>query len=336
MSNQPSNYQSCRILICTALLICVVLLPPILHGGERDTDSPPPLPHLVIARQGDTPASIAQRYLNDASKAWMIVEYNGIAAYSGGDPVMVPITPFKPGGLTPDGYQTVPVLAYADIGESIGQARQVSRSDFNYQMHWLKSEGFIAITPKQLTEFMEFSGQLPHRSVLITFDTASHSLHEIGIPLLKELGFTATVFVATNGVGGKGAMTWDQIKQIHRDGFTIGCRGQSGRSLTRRTKGQAFETYFKLVESELRLARQAIETHLDEPCLFLAYPQGDTNSLVSAMAAKLGFAAAFIRRAGDNPFFADRFRIHRTPINQEMNLEQFGQSLTTRITADLH
>ena len=298
-----------------------------------NADPPPPLPLLVRARQADTPASIAQRYLNDASKGWMIVEYNGIATFSGGEPVMVPAAPFRLGGLTPDGYQTVPVLAYADIGDS---TEQVSPSAFNDQMHWLKTEGFVAITPNQLTEFMEFSGQLPRRSVLITFDTASHSLFEIGIPILKELGFTATVFVATNGVGGKDAMTWDQIKQLHRDGFTIGCRGRSGRSLTRRTKGQAFETYFKSVESELRLARQAIETHLDEPCRFLAYPQGDTNSLVSAMAAKLGFAAAFIRRAGDNPFFADRYGIHRTPINHRMNLERFGQRMTTRITADLH
>ena len=336
MSNQSIRHQSCQILIFAALLISAVLLPPTLHGEEINTDSSPPPPLLVMARQGDTPASIAQRYLNDGSKAWMIVEYNGIAAFSGGDPVMVPVAPFRPGGLTPDGYQTVPVLAYADIGESIGQTRQVSQSAFNHQMHWLKTEGFIAITPKQLTEFMRRSGQLPRRSVLITFDTASLNLFKIGIPILKELGFTATVFIASNGVGGKNAMTWDHIKQLHKDGFTIGCRGRSGRSLTRRTKGQSFESYFMSVESEMRLARQAIEMHMNEPCLFLAYPQGDTNSLVSAMAAKLGFAAAFIRRAGDNPFFADRYRIHRIPISRGINLERFGQRMATRITADLN
>jgi peptidoglycan/xylan/chitin deacetylase (PgdA/CDA1 family) len=336
MSNQSIRHQPCQILIFAALLIRAVLLPPTLQGEEINADSPPPPPLLVMARQGDTPASIAQRYLNDGSKAWMIVEYNGIAAFSEGDPVMVPVAPFRPGGLTPDGYQTVPVLAYADIGESIGQTRHVSPSAFSHQMHWLKSEGFIAITPKQLTAFMKFSGQLPRRSVVITFDTVSLSLFEIGIPILKKMGFTATVFVATNGVGGKDAMTWDQIKQLDEGGFTIGCGGSSGGSLTRRANGQAFETYFKSVESELRSARQAIETHVGGPCLFLAYPQGNTNSLVSAMAAKLGFAAAFIRRTGDNPFFTDRYGIHRIPIDRGMSLERFGQHLTTRITADLH
>lgn len=333
MSNQPIRHQSYRILICTALLIGAVLHPPTIHGEEMNTDPPPPLPILVKIRQTDTPASIAQRFLNDATKGWMIVEYNGRGAFSGGESVMVPAAPFRPGGLMPDGYQTVPVLAYSDIGDS---TEQVSRSAFDYQMRWLKNEGFVAITPDQLTEFMKFSGQLPHRSVLITFDTASHSLLEIGIPILKELGLTATIFVATNGVGVKDSMTWDQIKQLYKDGFSIGCRGRSGRSLTRRTQTQTFEAYFRSVETELRLARKTIETHLDEPCLFLAYPHGDTNSLVSAMAAKLGFSAAFIRRPGENPFFADRFSIRRTPIDNRNDSKQFAKLLTTLIPADLN
>jgi hypothetical protein len=106
--------------------------------------------------------------------------------------------------------------------------------------------------------------------------------------------------------------------------------------LTRRTNGQAFNTYFESVASELRLARHAIERQLDEPCLFLAYPHGDTNRLVSAMAAKLGFAAAFVRRRGENPFFGDRYGIHRTPIDSRIDVEQFATLLTTRIPADLN
>ncbi|MBC2710464.1 MAG: hypothetical protein HGJ94_05535 [Desulfosarcina sp.] len=131
-----------RMILCMALLICTGLLPPVIHGEEMNADPVPPLPLLVSARRGDTPATIARRYLNDASKGWMIGEYNGIVALSGGQAVMVPLAPFRPGGLTPDGYQTVPVLAYSDIGESPGQKQRVSRSAFNDQMRWLKTEGY--------------------------------------------------------------------------------------------------------------------------------------------------------------------------------------------------
>ena len=334
MSNQPIKHSTsprkrviARVIGFMAVLICAGLLPPSSHGEETNPGSASPLPLLVRARRGDTPASIAQRYLDDASKGWMIVEYNGIETLSGGEAILIPMAPFRPGGLTPGGYQIVPVLAYAEIGDA---------SAFNHQMRGLKTAGFTAITPAQLIDFMEFSSQLPLRSVLITFDTVSQPLYDIGIPILNEYGFTATVFVATDHIGGKGAMTWDQIKQLHEDGFTIACRGRSGRSLTRRTKGQAFETYFKSVESELHLARKAIETHLDAPCLFLAYPHGSTNRLVSAMAAKLGFSAAFVLGPGENPFFADRFGIHRTVVDSHINPERFGNILTTLITADLN
>ncbi|GEM_PF-953497 len=325
----------CRLIACMVLMVGSGLFPPVLSGQETHTGPSSPLPLLVKARRGDTPTGIARRYLNDASRGWTILEYNGIEALSGGEAVMVPVAPFRPGGLNPDGYQTVPVLAYSDIGASLQQTQQVFRSAFNRQMRWLKTEGFTAITPTQLVDFMEFSGQLPHRSVLITADTESQTFFDLGVPILKALGLTATLFVATGKVGVEGAMTWDQIKQLNEDGFTIACRGQSGRALTDRINGQTFKAYFESVESELRLARQAIETHLAAPCLFLAYPHGSTDELVSAMAAKFGFSGAFIRSSGDNPFFANRFGIHRIAIDSRMDPELLGRMLTTLIVTDL-
>lgn len=329
-----------RLIVCLALLLGSGLIPPAIHGQATKAKPDLLLPLLVETRQTDTPASLARRYLNDASKAWMIIEYNDVETLSGGETILIPSTPFRPGGLAPDGYQTVPVLAYAYIGpdsdDAPEQKPQVSWSIFNDQMRWLKTQGFTATTPAALADFMEFSGQLPERAILITADIQSKAFYERGVPILKANGFTATLFVATDEVGRKDAMTWEQIKQLHQDGFTIACRGRSGRSLTRQTKGVSFEAYFKAVESELRLAQKAIETQLDAPCRFLAYPQGSTSSLVSAMAAKLGFTAAFSLSPGFNPFFADRFRIHRIAMDGSINPEQFANMLTTMIKADLN
>ena len=325
-----------RVIACTLLLLGTGLFPPTVQGEDTGAGPPPPLPLLVRARQGDTPASIARYYLNDASRGWMIDEYNDRGTLSAGEAILVPMAPFRPGGLTPAGYQTVPVLAYLGFGETPGHRRQVSRAAFNQQMDQLETEGFKAITPVQLVDFMGFSGQLPRRSVLITFDTASVSVHDIAIPILKAHGFTATVFVATDRVGEKGVMNWEQIGQLHADGVTIACRGRSGRSLTRQINGQAFDAYFKSTESELRLSRKAIETHLDAPCLFMAYPGGSTNSLISAMVAKIGFSAAFVLQPGHNPFFGDRFAIHRTLIDSRTGPDQFNAHLSTLIKADLN
>ncbi|HSO18016.1 MAG TPA: polysaccharide deacetylase family protein, partial [Desulfosarcina sp.] len=120
-----------------------------------------------------------------------------------------------------------------------------------------------------------------------------------------------------------------------QDGFVIGCRGENGRSLARRKPGQSFEANFKWIESELEKAKAAVENHLGTSCRFLAYPQGGSNGLIAAMAAKVGFAAGFTLDPGDNPFFTDRFRIHRIAVDKRSGPEQFAGRLTTLIETDL-
>ena len=295
-----------------------------------------PLPLLVRARLGDTPATLARRYLKDASKGWMITEYNDKSDFSPGEAVLIPKHAFRLGGLHPDGIQVVPVLAYGEIGGGSGQNRRLSRAGFHAQMQWLSNHGFSAVRPDQLVDFMAFSGQLPRQAVLITADTESLSFYEQAVPTLREFGWTATVFVAAGKVGRNGAMTWDQIRQLQREGFTIGCRGRNGRSLLRQKKGQSFQANFNWVAAEMRQAKQTIEAALGEPCRYLAYPEGRSNRLVAAMAAKLGFSAAFNRLPGSTPFFGDRFSIHRNRIDPSMASDQLGKLLTTTMAMDLH
>ena len=342
MSNQLAKltFEPLKAMLYQVALFAVLLVgagwfsPPV-HGQAEQTGPAAPLPMLVRARQADTPSSLALRHLNDASKGWIILEYNGIKTLAKDAIVTIPSVPYRLGGLAPNGFQTVPVLAYADISQTVGDEQRLSPATFSQQMSWLKTEGFTAITPQQLIAFINFSGQLPQKSVLITFDTASQSLYNMGIPILKALGFTATLFVATDAVNVAGAMTWEQIRQLHEDGFTVACQGRSGHSLTQKKDGQTFATYFKTVVSELHTARKTIEGHLKVPCLFLAYPHGKTNSLLFAVAAKLGFSAGFTLEPGVNPFFTDRFSIHRIAIDNRTTPEQFGSALTTMIKADL-
>src|SRR5215218_5514003 len=66
---------------------------------------------------------------------------------------------------------------------------------------------------------------VPDRLVVLTFDDASKSHYTVARPLLKKYGFGATFFVtegwdfATNKTD---YMTWDEIAQLHKDGFEIG------------------------------------------------------------------------------------------------------------------
>ena len=66
---------------------------------------------------------------------------------------------------------------------------------------------------------------IPDRLVVLTFDDSAKSHYTIVRPILKDYGFGATFFI-TEGFDFKDNktdyMTWDEIRQLHDDGFEIG------------------------------------------------------------------------------------------------------------------
>jgi peptidoglycan/xylan/chitin deacetylase (PgdA/CDA1 family) len=66
---------------------------------------------------------------------------------------------------------------------------------------------------------------IPDKLVVLTFDDSSKSHHTIARPLLLKHRFGATFFI-TEGfdfpTNKKDYMTWEEIAQLHRDGFEIG------------------------------------------------------------------------------------------------------------------
>src|SRR5215471_9237763 len=66
---------------------------------------------------------------------------------------------------------------------------------------------------------------IPDKLVVLTFDDASKSHFTVARPLLKKYGFGATFFI-TEGfdfrTNKRDYLNWDEIAQLHSDGFEIG------------------------------------------------------------------------------------------------------------------
>jgi peptidoglycan/xylan/chitin deacetylase (PgdA/CDA1 family) len=79
---------------------------------------------------------------------------------------------------------------------------------------------------------------IPDRLVVLTFDDASKSHYTVARPLLKKYGFGATFFV-TEGfdfpTNKRDYMTWEEIAQLHKDGFEIGNHTRDHKGVTRDT-----------------------------------------------------------------------------------------------------
>lgn len=66
---------------------------------------------------------------------------------------------------------------------------------------------------------------IPDKLVVLTFDDAVVSHYTVVRPLLKQYGFSATFFISEGfsfPTNKDDYMTWEQIAELHRDGFEIG------------------------------------------------------------------------------------------------------------------
>src|SRR5215470_20242731 len=171
--------------------------------------APPPLPEafqsddfvVTFAKAGDTAETLAKRYLGGADKAWMIQDYTGAQKFEPGQEVVIPRRPWNPSGVEATGYQIIPILCYHNLGPESKGRLLLAASKFDEQMRYLKAHGYRVISMAEFVEFTRLNRQLPRKSVVLTFDDGYKSFMQYAYPLLKELGFTATLFVYTDYVG---------------------------------------------------------------------------------------------------------------------------------------
>lgn len=82
---------------------------------------------------------------------------------------------------------------------------------------------------------------VPDKLVVLTFDDSVKSHFTVVRPLLKEMGFSATFFI-TEGFGfatnKQDYMSWEEIAQLHKDGFEIGNHTVSHLSINAQTLGR--------------------------------------------------------------------------------------------------
>jgi peptidoglycan/xylan/chitin deacetylase (PgdA/CDA1 family) len=281
---------------------------------------------VAPARSGDTPETLAARHLGDARKAWMIEDYTGVRTFAQGQEVVIPKREWNPVGVFPWGYQLVPVLAYHNMGPEDRGRLVIGVKKFEAQMKALRAEGFQSVSLSDYLEFTAGRKQLARKSVLITFDDGYRSFIQYARPILKDYGFTATLFVYTDFVGG-GGMSWKELSAMVAQGFDVQAHSKSHSSL-RRKEGEPQEAYAKRIEAELAYPAGQFRKQLGRASDVLAYPYGDTDDELLPYVVKYGYVAAFTVRRQSNPAWAYPLKISRSQVYSEMALKDFTANLT--------
>jgi peptidoglycan/xylan/chitin deacetylase (PgdA/CDA1 family) len=282
---------------------------------------------VTFAQPGDTPDTLAARFLGGADKAWMIEDYTGLRTFSPGQEVVIPRRPWNPAGVTPGGYQIVPILTYHNLGEHAKGRLVLAAASFREQMQYLKTNGYRVVSLADFVEFTRLGRQLPQKAVVLTFDDGYRAFKDYAYPVLKDLGFTATLFIYTDWVGaGRGALTWNDLRALAADGFDIEAHTKTHADL-RRAHGETEAQYVRRMQAELEQPQALFNRNLGRRSQILAYPYGRWDEGLLPKVKEYGYIAAFSVRRQGNASFVRPLAAHRSQIYSEMTLDDFVKNL---------
>jgi peptidoglycan/xylan/chitin deacetylase (PgdA/CDA1 family) len=128
------------------------------------------------------------------------------------------------------------------------------------------------------------AGEWPRRAVAVTFDDAWQDVYTNALPLLRDAGIPATLYVPSGLIGNREYMTRAQVVECAAAGMRIGGHSRSHVDLRACNDAE--------LERELRGCRADLEDLLGEPITRLAYPFGHLDPRVRAAVGAAGFTSA--------------------------------------------
>jgi peptidoglycan/xylan/chitin deacetylase (PgdA/CDA1 family) len=280
-------------------------------------------------KPGENAEKLAKKYLGEAQLAWMVEDANPQDTFLVDRFVVIPLVIKNRGGITEKGYQAVPVLCYHRFAASCDSPLCIPTEVFEKQIRYLKENGYRVIGPEAMAEFLDYRKAIPKKAVMISIDDGYRSAYEVAYPILKKYGFTATLFIYIDYVGvSSQAITWDQLRELKREGFTIGSHSIAHSDLSKQKKDEDKKAYLARLKREIFQSKQIIDEQLGQDTLIFAYPFGRQDETVASLVRRAGYKIAVTVDRGGNPFFADPFLVKRDQILKR-DMDRFASRLKT-------
>ncbi len=209
----------------------------------------------------------------------------------------------------------IPVLCYHRVCPKSERGQDspslcVSPEQFESQMGLLKLLGYTTVSVQNAAAAMERRKNLPARSVAVTFDDGYEDNYTYAFPILKKMGFMATVFLITDFIGKTNA--WDsgkvrllnegQIREMHRNGIVFGSHTVSHLDMSKASAEQ--------MKDELMRSKQVVDGLTSRVDTVFCYPYTRLNAQAKLLVKESGYFCAV---SGDPLNLLDKNDIFEIP-----------------------
>jgi len=202
-------------------------------------------------------------------------------------------------------------FAYHRFGDSRYPSTNIETEVFRQHLQYLKDSSFIVMTMGEALTYLNAPEQPYHSKVIVlTVDDGYKSFLTGAMPLLREFGYNATLFINTESVGGGSYLNWQELKQLMNEGIEIGNHSHT-------------HPYFldipeterkKRFEADLNLSRMLFRENLNiDPDLYV-YPYGEFDQGMQEVLKSEGFRCALAQNSGVVYGGCDQFAMPRFPV----------------------
>ncbi len=223
-------------------------------------------------------------------------------------------------------------------GEAL-HSGQIVLPGFIRQMDFLAAEGFTTITRDLLLAWMNGEGALPVKPILIDFDDHSLISYKNALPVMRERGQVATMFVISGIADGDpwldgnphadteewsvARMRWRELEKLVEAGWAIGAHTRTHWYLTTIEPGPAGDDH---IRRELVQGKSDIAAALGVTAEDFAYPNGLWDERVERMVKQVYRSARHFRVFGQAEYITrptDPYRLPTLNINYALDFEEF-------------
>lgn len=196
-----------------------------------------------------------------------------------------------------------PILMYHQVGDLLSRDHafhglSVEPLKFREQMLFLKQCGFQGLSLRSLSPYLK--GEKSGKVFAITFDDGFSNIHEFVMPILSEVGFSATCFFVSGQIGGSNVwdrhlnipyfpcMSAQQIRDWSDHGHEVGAHTVDHVRLTQVSHDEA--------NRQILHSRKELEDRTGQEITSFAYPYGDVSPAIRELVAQAGFSMATTTR----------------------------------------
>jgi peptidoglycan/xylan/chitin deacetylase (PgdA/CDA1 family) len=213
------------------------------------------------------------------------------------------------------------VLQYQHISDRTPPSKSASEKNFIEHLDYLEQNNYKVWPLEKIVKRLKNKRTLPDKVVAITFDNAYISVFENALPQLARRELPFTVFVAAAPIIKEHPlyMSWKQLREVQRQGGTIGSMGLTASNMAKPMPEEFPEQQLARLKKDLELNEKAIQTKLNiKPTLF-AYPQGQANEQAKKLIKRMGYTGFGLQQGPASRFssfsYQPRFKATGTAKN---------------------